>query len=54
MCIWGFFVIFMTMEKDIIYMQMAMELAERGKGFVNPNPLVGAVVVKDDRVIGKG
>ena len=35
-------------------MQMAMELAERGKGFVNPNPLVGAVVVKDDRVIGKG
>ena len=54
MCIWGFFVIFMTMEKDIIHMQMAMELAERGKGFVNPNPLVGAVVVKDDRVIGKG
>ena len=35
-------------------MQMAMELAERGKGFVNPNPLVGAVVVKDDLVIGEG
>ena len=44
----------MTTEKDIIYMRMAMELAERGKGFVNPNPLVGAVVVKDDLVIGEG
>jgi diaminohydroxyphosphoribosylaminopyrimidine deaminase/5-amino-6-(5-phosphoribosylamino)uracil reductase len=36
------------------YMQMALELAELGKGFVNPNPLVGAVIVKDGKVIGKG
>ena len=35
-------------------MQRAMELAENGRGFVNPNPLVGAVIVKDGRVIGEG
>lgn len=39
------------MEK---YMSRAMELAERGIGFVNPNPLVGAVIVKDGRIIGEG
>lgn len=32
----------------------AMKLAEKGKGFVNPNPLVGAVIVKEDRIIGEG
>ena len=35
-------------------MRRALELAERGEGFVHPNPLVGAVLVKDDRVIGEG
>ena len=40
--------------EDCRFMQRAMELAERGKGFVNPNPLVGAVVVKDGKVIGEG
>ena len=32
----------------------AIELAKRGTGWVNPNPLVGAVIVKDDRIIGEG
>jgi diaminohydroxyphosphoribosylaminopyrimidine deaminase/5-amino-6-(5-phosphoribosylamino)uracil reductase len=41
-------------KKDETYMKMAMELAEGGIGFVNPNPLVGAVIVKDDRIIGAG
>lgn len=41
-------------EKDIGYMNRAIELAEKGKGWVNPNPLVGAVIVKDDRIIGEG
>lgn len=35
-------------------MKRAIELAERGLGFVNPNPMVGAVLVKDERVIGEG
>lgn len=35
-------------------MKRAIELAKRGTGWVNPNPLVGAVIVKDDRIIGEG
>lgn len=35
-------------------MSRAIELARRGEGFVNPNPLVGAVIVKDGRIIGEG
>ena len=36
------------------YMRMAIEEAKKGEGFTSPNPLVGAVIVKDDRVIGIG
>jgi len=36
------------------YMQRAIELAKRGMGFVNPNPLVGAVIVRDGRIIAEG
>ena len=36
------------------YMRRAIELAKRGLGRVNPNPLVGAVIVKDGRIIGEG
>lgn len=39
---------------DRDYMLRAIELAKRGRGFVNPNPLVGAVIVKDGRIIGEG
>ena len=35
-------------------MRRAIELAKKGMGFVNPNPLVGAVIVKDGRIIGEG
>lgn len=42
------------MTTDESYMKMALKLAECGIGAVNPNPLVGAVIVKDGRVIGKG
>ncbi|MGI6257214.1 MAG: bifunctional diaminohydroxyphosphoribosylaminopyrimidine deaminase/5-amino-6-(5-phosphoribosylamino)uracil reductase RibD [Anaerovoracaceae bacterium] len=41
----------MTDEK---YMEMALQLARKGIGSVSPNPLVGAVIVKDGKVIGKG
>lgn len=39
---------------DQDYMRMAIELAQNGAGWVNPNPLVGAIVVKNDQVIGRG
>jgi diaminohydroxyphosphoribosylaminopyrimidine deaminase / 5-amino-6-(5-phosphoribosylamino)uracil reductase len=39
---------------DTDYMRRALELAERGRGRVEPNPLVGAVVVRDGRVVGEG
>lgn len=39
---------------DTKYMELALELAVKGKGQVNPNPLVGAVVVKDGKIIGRG
>ena len=39
---------------DEKYMKMALELAEKGRGYTSPNPLVGAVIVRDDAVIGRG
>lgn len=44
------------MEENINekYMWMAIELAKKGAGAVNPNPMVGAVVVKNGEVIGRG
>lgn len=44
----------MVRQEDIEYMRRAMELAERGVGFTNPNPMVGAVIVKGGKVIGEG
>jgi len=39
-------------DKD--YMSLAISLAKKGAGSTNPNPMVGAVVVKNDKVIGSG
>ena len=36
------------------FMRMALKLARRGEGATSPNPMVGAVVVKNGRVVGKG
>ena len=41
-------------ETDSQHLQRALELAEHGRGRVSPNPLVGAVVVRDGAVIGEG
>ena len=41
-------------ETDHEHLTRAIELAERGVGSVSPNPVVGAVVVKDDKVVGEG
>lgn len=39
---------------DEEYMSLALKLALKGTGRVNPNPLVGAVIVKNGEIIGKG
>ena len=39
---------------DERYMKMALELAKNGAGRVSPNPMVGAIIVKDNRIIAKG
>ena len=41
-------------QQDIEYMQRAIALAKKGAGFVNPNPMVGCVVVKDNEIIAEG
>jgi len=41
-------------ESDSRFMRMALELARQAEGRVEPNPMVGAVVVKDGRVVGQG
>jgi len=42
------------MSMDEKWMQRALALAEKGRGRVHPNPMVGAVLVRGDRVIGEG
>jgi diaminohydroxyphosphoribosylaminopyrimidine deaminase/5-amino-6-(5-phosphoribosylamino)uracil reductase len=42
------------MEEDQIYLRRAITLAKKGMGWVNPNPMVGAVIVKKGRIIGEG
>jgi diaminohydroxyphosphoribosylaminopyrimidine deaminase / 5-amino-6-(5-phosphoribosylamino)uracil reductase len=36
------------------FLELALELAERGRGTTRPNPVVGAVVVRDGEVVGRG
>src|ERR1041384_5621995 len=53
-----FFVSFLSLwlknMDDLEYMQEALRLAAEGRGQVSPNPMVGAVVVKDGKIVGKG
>ncbi|MGE5708356.1 MAG: bifunctional diaminohydroxyphosphoribosylaminopyrimidine deaminase/5-amino-6-(5-phosphoribosylamino)uracil reductase RibD [Bacteroidota bacterium] len=39
---------------DTVYMQRVLELAAQGRGWTSPNPMMGAVVVKNDQIIGEG
>jgi len=39
---------------DLNIIKECFKLAKKGKGFVSPNPLVGAVLVKNEKIIGKG
>lgn len=43
----------METKEPEYYMRLAIEEAEKGRGFTNPNPMVGAVIVKDGRIISK-
>jgi len=42
------------MPEHEIYMRRCLELAELGKSHISPNPMVGAVIVLNDKVIGEG
>jgi diaminohydroxyphosphoribosylaminopyrimidine deaminase/5-amino-6-(5-phosphoribosylamino)uracil reductase len=44
----------MIKDLDVYYIKKALELARKGEGYTSPNPLVGAIVVKDGEIIGKG
>jgi diaminohydroxyphosphoribosylaminopyrimidine deaminase/5-amino-6-(5-phosphoribosylamino)uracil reductase len=41
-------------QQDASHLRRALELAEGGRGRVSPNPMAGAVIVRDDGVIGEG
>jgi diaminohydroxyphosphoribosylaminopyrimidine deaminase / 5-amino-6-(5-phosphoribosylamino)uracil reductase len=41
-------------DRDIFWMRHALDLARLGEGRVEPNPMVGCVVVRDDKCIGQG
>ena len=44
----------LRVETDHEHLARAIDLAQRGLGRVNPNPVVGAVIVKDEQVLGEG
>ncbi|HYG20740.1 MAG TPA: bifunctional diaminohydroxyphosphoribosylaminopyrimidine deaminase/5-amino-6-(5-phosphoribosylamino)uracil reductase RibD [Ohtaekwangia sp.] len=41
-------------HEEELFMRRALALAERGAGHVSPNPMVGCVIVHDNRIIGEG
>jgi diaminohydroxyphosphoribosylaminopyrimidine deaminase/5-amino-6-(5-phosphoribosylamino)uracil reductase len=43
-----------SLDTDVTHLARAIELAANGRGKVSPNPLVGAVVVRDGKVLGEG
>ena len=42
------------MMSDELFMKKALKLARKGRGWTSPNPLVGAVIVKEGQIIGEG
>ena len=42
------------MKNDLKFMRLALSLAQRGYGMTSPNPMVGAVLMKGDKIIGRG
>lgn len=48
------FLIFVAVNRDELYMSRCLDLARQGMGSVAPNPMVGAVIVHNGRIIGEG
>ncbi|MFH2037546.1 MAG: bifunctional diaminohydroxyphosphoribosylaminopyrimidine deaminase/5-amino-6-(5-phosphoribosylamino)uracil reductase RibD [Candidatus Zixiibacteriota bacterium] len=44
----------MVVNDDINYMNVALELAQKGRGLTSPNPIVGSVIIKNGKIIGRG
>jgi len=44
----------MSKEVDEKYIRRCFQLASKAEGFTNPNPLVGCVIVKEDKIVGEG
>src|ERR671932_155720 len=43
-----------AIERDLTHLRRTLRLAARGRGRTSPNPLVGAVVARGERVLGEG
>ena len=41
-------------DRDLHYMDCALDLARKGRGLTSPNPMVGAVLVRDEVIVGEG
>lgn len=44
----------MSTKDDLFYMREALQLAKKGEGYTSPNPMVGAVVVNHNQIVGRG
>jgi diaminohydroxyphosphoribosylaminopyrimidine deaminase/5-amino-6-(5-phosphoribosylamino)uracil reductase len=44
----------LDLNEEILYMNHALKLARMGAGYTSPNPMVGAIIVKNGRMIGEG
>ncbi len=42
------------MEVNPVFMERCLQLARKGEGYTHPNPMVGAVIVHHNRIIGEG
>ncbi len=41
-------------DADRMWMRRALQLAASGRGYVEPNPMVGCVIVRDGAIVGEG
>ena len=44
----------MSIHSDKKYIQTCLKLAKKGAGYVSPNPLVGCIIVRDEKIIARG
>ena len=46
--------LYAMIEPDLYFLDLALALAAKGEGHVRPNPMVGAVVVRNGIIVGRG